>query len=134
METPHVRRQLSSGATALVAPDAHPETLAALEAMTRAAKDQLGVLRSGAVVGGGLTPAEEILFALADEWDGCARRAKLDEEWHIHRDSINARTANTRWSVYRSCAEELRRRLVDASRRQPTSNARGVPDARDPKP
>lgn len=78
---------------------------------------------SAFAVAGGCLPAWWLeLLELVEEWERRAGSARNDEEWHKRRDSMLQREAHTRWAVYHSCAEELRRKLGSTNFRQPEDN------------
>lgn len=65
------------------------------------------------------------LFPLIEKWEEKAKGYANDAKYHEYRGSSELRREyNALWSAHKSCAEELRRQMAAAIKRQPEENNR----------
>ena len=63
------------------------------------------------------------LFPLIEKWEEKAKGYANDAKYHEYRGSSELRREyNALWSAHKSCAEELRRQMAAAIKRQPEEN------------
>lgn len=63
------------------------------------------------------------LFPLIEKWEEKAKGYANDAKYHEYRGSSELRREyNALWSAHKSCAEELRRQMAAAVKRQPEEN------------
>jgi hypothetical protein len=85
--------------------------------------EQLPVQGVAAVATGSLPAWWRELFPLIEKWEEKAKGYANDAKYHEYRGSCELRREyNALWSAHKSCAEELRRQMAAAIKRQPEEN------------